>query len=96
MKEFRLSGVPQRLLIRKPFREFVPSLPVVPCLQIEPVALGHAEVMRQSARNIRVDRPLPLHDLVEASRRDADFICEAKDADLFRYEKLFEYDPSWM
>jgi hypothetical protein len=29
--------------------EFVPSLPVVPRLQIEPVALGHAEVMRENA-----------------------------------------------
>jgi hypothetical protein len=64
-----------------------PSIPVifnaqiVPRLQIQPVALGHAKVMRQTVRDLGADRTLTLHDLVEATRRDADFVCEAKDAD---------------
>ena len=56
-------------------------LSIVPRLQIQPVALGHAEVMRQTVRNIRVDRALPLDDLVDSSGRKVDISGEAKDAD---------------
>jgi hypothetical protein len=76
-----LSGVPQRLLIRKSFREFVPSLTIVPRLQIEPEALGHPEVVRQAMRDFGVDRTLTLNDLVDSSCRNIDISREAKDAD---------------
>jgi hypothetical protein len=91
-----LSDVSQRLFSRIPIRPISFSLTVVPRLQIEPVALGQAEVMRQSVRNIRVDRALPLHDLVDSSGRKVDISGETKDADSAGGEELFEYDPSWM
>jgi hypothetical protein len=71
--------------------EFVPSLPVVPRLQIEPVALGHAEVMRETMCDVCADRTLSLDDLIDSAWRDADFFCKAEDADAARSEKLFEY-----
>ena len=40
--------------------------------------------------DIGADRTLALNDLVEASGRDADFVCEAKDADTLRYDETVQ------
>ena len=53
---------------------------VIPRLQIEPVALRHAEVMRQAMGDVGVDGALALDDLINPPRRHADVAGQMPDA----------------
>jgi hypothetical protein len=45
---------------------------IVPCLQIEPVPFGHAEVMCQAVGDVGINRALALDDFVYSPGRDLD------------------------
>jgi hypothetical protein len=57
---------------------------IVPRLQVEPVALGHPEVMREVVGDVGVDRSLSLDDLVDTPRGNTDVFGQMPDAYSFR------------
>jgi len=68
----------------------MPCVQIIPRLQVEPVTLGHAEVVREPTGDIGGDRPLSLDDLVHAPRRNSDVFSQMPDADSFRGEEVFK------
>ena len=68
----------------------MPCVQIIPHLQVEPVALGHAEVVREPVGDVSIDRPLSLDDLVDAPRRNSDVFSQMPDADAFRGEEVLQ------
>jgi len=66
------------------------QLEVIASLEIHPELLSHTEIPRQAKSRIRSDRPLAVHDLVDASRWHVDVLGKAVLADSHRLEELLQ------
>ena len=76
--------------MRKAFHRLFFLSSVIPRLQIEPVALGDTEVMRQPVRDVGVDGALALHDIEDTPHRNVDVTSKMPDAHASRSEEFFQ------
>jgi hypothetical protein len=67
-------------------------LQIVSGLKIQPEPLACAKEPGQPQGGIRGDIPLPVNNLVDASRRDADTLGQPVLADFHRAQELFQED----
>jgi len=72
------------------------DLKVIPTLEIQPESLCCAEVPGEPKRCIGSDAPLPMHDLVDASRRHTDRQSELVLGDAQRLKVLHQEDFPWV
>ena len=66
------------------------SIEIPPQLEVHPVALGGAEVLRQPQGCRRSDSPPRVHDLIDALVRHAESVRQFSLADLHRLEELLK------
>jgi hypothetical protein len=94
--KFILDYPPYRndCLVGNSLGNFTLSFPVILCLEIQPEAFGHAEVVRQTVGDIDADGPGSAHDLGDALQRHVYVVSEPGLAYSDRLEKLFLKDFS--
>jgi len=68
------------------------SLEIESARQVQPEALGELEVAGEAKSRVGADRPLPMDDLIDPPRRDADVLGQLMLADSQGKENILQKD----